>query len=76
MVDARHYNTRYGLEMLYFCHEKFKCSEYDFRMAFRIPPTSSVSSKCVASMSQYKLEHVCTHSSNSHKAACSSCWLC
>ena len=62
MVDARHYNARYVLEMLYFCQEKFECSEYDFRMAFRITPISFVSSKCVALMSLYKQEHVCNYS--------------
>lgn len=41
-VDARHYNSWYGLGMVYLRQEKFEFSEHHFRMAFLINPHSSV----------------------------------
>ncbi|KAG6668154.1 hypothetical protein I3843_01G142500 [Carya illinoinensis] len=41
-VDARHYNSWYGLGMIYLRQEKYEFSEHHFRMAFLINPRSSV----------------------------------
>lgn len=41
-VDARHYNSWYGLGMIYLRQEKYEFSEHHFRMAFQINPRSSV----------------------------------
>lgn len=41
-VDARHYNSWYGLGMIFLRQEKFEFSEHHFRMAFQINPRSSV----------------------------------
>lgn len=41
-VDSRHYNSWYGLGMIYLRQEKFEFSEHHFRMAFQINPRSSV----------------------------------
>lgn len=41
-VNARHYNSWYGLGMIYLRQEKFEFSEHHFRMAFHINPRSSV----------------------------------
>lgn len=41
-ADARHYNSWYGLGMIYLRQEKFEFSEHHFRMAFQINPRSSV----------------------------------
>lgn len=41
-IDARHYNSWYGLGMIYFRQEKFEFSEHHFRMGFQINPRSSV----------------------------------
>lgn len=41
-IDPRHYNSWYGLGMVYLRQEKFEFSEHHFRMAFQINPRSSV----------------------------------
>ncbi|KAK5843002.1 hypothetical protein PVK06_005429 [Gossypium arboreum] len=41
-VDARHYNSWYGLGMIYLCQEKFEFAEHHFRQAYQINPLSSV----------------------------------
>ncbi|XP_062149461.1 cell division cycle protein 27 homolog B-like [Alnus glutinosa] len=41
-VDTRHYNSWYGLGMIYLRQEKYEFSEHHFRMAFQINPCSSV----------------------------------
>ena len=41
-VNARHYNSWYGLGMIYLRQEKFEFSEHHFRMAFKINQRSSV----------------------------------
>jgi anaphase-promoting complex subunit 3 len=41
-VDARHYNSWYGLGMIYLRQEKYEFSEHHFRMAFQINSCSSV----------------------------------
>ena len=41
-VDSRHYNSWYGLGMIYLKQEKLEFSEHHFRMAFQINPRSSV----------------------------------
>ncbi|XP_020536417.1 cell division cycle protein 27 homolog B isoform X2 [Jatropha curcas] len=41
-IDSRHYNSWYGLGMIYLRQEKFEFSEHHFRVAFEINPRSSV----------------------------------
>ncbi|XP_016740991.1 cell division cycle protein 27 homolog B isoform X1 [Gossypium hirsutum] len=41
-VDARHYNSWYGLGMIYLRQEKFEFAEHHFRQAYQINPLSSV----------------------------------
>lgn len=41
-LDARHYNSWFGLGMIYFRQEKFEFAEHHFRMANQINPCSSV----------------------------------
>lgn len=41
-LDARHYNSWFGLGMIYFRQEKFEFAEHHFRTANQINPCSSV----------------------------------
>lgn len=41
-VDERHYNSWYGLGVLYLRQEKFEFAEHHFRRALHINPRSSV----------------------------------
>lgn len=41
-IDSRHYNSWYGLGMIFLRQEKFEFSEHHFGMAFHINPRSSV----------------------------------
>lgn len=41
-IDARHYNSWYGLGIIYLRQEKFEFAEHHFRKAFQINPRSSV----------------------------------
>lgn len=41
-IDARHYNSWYGLGIIYLRQEKFEFAEHHFQKAFQINPHSSV----------------------------------
>jgi anaphase-promoting complex subunit 3 len=42
LCNDRHYNAWYGLATIYFRQERFELSEYHFRRAILINPSSSV----------------------------------
>lgn len=53
-VDERHYNSWYGLGVIYLRQEKFQFAEHHFRRAFFINPRSSVL-MCYLGMSLHSL---------------------